>query len=145
MKHLLLTLLALVTAFSLVCGSTVQAESFDPFGQVCNSQNTQNATVCTEQEKPEDADGQNSIYGPNGVIAKVTTIISIVVGVASVIVLIIGGIKFIMSGGDGGGGKRAGDSPAGVVSARNTILYALIGLTIAAAAQGIVVFVINNL
>ena len=67
-------------------------------------------------------------------IGTVLTILSIVVGVAAVIMIIVGGLRFVLS---------AGDSNA-TSSARNTILYALIGLIIAALAQVMVHFVLNR-
>ncbi len=57
---------------------------------------------------------------------------SLVVGVIAVVMIIIGGLKFITSSGDS----------ASVASARNTILYAVIGLVIVAFAQFIVRFVL---
>lgn len=61
-------------------------------------------------------------------------LISIIVGIISVVVLIIGGIKFVTSEGDS----------AKVTSARNTILYAIVGLILVAFAQIIVKFVITE-
>jgi hypothetical protein len=55
-----------------------------------------------------------------------------VVGVVSVIMIIIGGFKYIISSGDS----------ANVTSAKNTILYAIIGLVVVLLAQIIVRFVI---
>ncbi len=67
-----------------------------------------------------------------GVIGTVINILSIVVGVVSVIMIIIGGLKYITSGGDSNS----------ITSAKNTILYAIIGLVIVALAQVIVRFVL---
>lgn len=61
-------------------------------------------------------------------------ILSIIVGVAAVIMIIIGGLRYVTSGGDS----------AAVNSAKNTILYAVIGLVVAALAQLIVQFVLNK-
>ena len=61
-------------------------------------------------------------------------IFSIFVGVAAVIMIIIGGFKYIISSGDSNS----------VNSAKNTILYAVIGLVIVAMAQIIVRFVIDR-
>jgi hypothetical protein len=61
-------------------------------------------------------------------------IISLIVGVASVIVIIIAGFRFIISG---------GDSQA-IASSRNTIIYAVVGLIIVVFAQVIVAFVLNR-
>lgn len=60
-------------------------------------------------------------------------IFSWVVGVAAVIMIIIGGLKYITSSGDSNN----------ITSAKNTILYAIIGLIIVALAQFIVKFVLN--
>jgi hypothetical protein len=65
---------------------------------------------------------------------KVVTIISIVVGAVSVIMIIYGGFRYITSGGDSG---RVG-------SAKNTLIYALVGLLIVALAQLLVHFVLNQ-
>lgn len=57
---------------------------------------------------------------------------SAVVGIIAVVMIIIGGVKYITSGGDSGN----------VTSAKNTILYAVIGLVVVALAQIIVRFVL---
>lgn len=68
----------------------------------------------------------------NNIISTVINIFSLVVGVVSVIMIIIGGLKYITSGGESNN----------VTSAKNTIMYALIGLVIVALAQIIVRFVL---
>jgi cytochrome bd-type quinol oxidase subunit 2 len=67
-------------------------------------------------------------------IKLVINILSIIVGVAAVIMIIIGGLKYITSQGEG----------SNTAGAKNTILYAIIGLVIVALAQVIVVFVLNK-
>lgn len=61
-------------------------------------------------------------------------LLSIAVGVIAVIMVIIGGLKYIMSSGDSNN----------INSAKNTILYAIIGLVVVAFAQIIVKFVLNK-
>jgi hypothetical protein len=68
----------------------------------------------------------------NHAIAAAINILSLVGGVAAVIMLIIGGLRFITSSGDS----------SNVASARSTIIYALVGLIIVALAQFIVHFVL---
>jgi len=70
----------------------------------------------------------------NDTIASVINLLSVLVGVAAVIMIIIGGFRYITS---------AGDSTK-VTSAKNTIIYAIIGLIIVALAQLIVHFVLNK-
>lgn len=70
----------------------------------------------------------------NTIITTVINIFSLVVGVVSVIMIIIGGLKYITSGGEAGN----------VSGAKNTILYAIIGLVIVALSQVIVRFVLQR-
>jgi hypothetical protein len=72
--------------------------------------------------------------GFTSVISVVVQIISYIAGIIGVVMLIIGGFKFLTSG---------GDSQA-TASARSTVIFALIGLLVAAFAQVIVHFVIFN-
>ncbi len=71
----------------------------------------------------------------NSTVASVINIFSWVVGVTAVIMVIIGGFKYITSQGDSNN----------VNSAKNTILYAVIGLVIVAMAQIIVQFVLKKI
>ena len=75
------------------------------------------------------------LFGPFGVFKQVTNTILYIVGIVAVIMLIIGGIKYVISGGDS---KK-------VTDAKNTVLYAIIGLVIAFLAFAIVNFVISAL
>lgn len=70
----------------------------------------------------------------NNLIAKIINIISIIVAIIAVIMIVVGGFKYIASGGDSGK----------VTGAKNTILYAIIGLIIVGLAQFIVKFVLGN-
>ena len=76
-----------------------------------------------------------NLFGDTGVFKQVTNTILYVVGIIAVIMLIIGGIKYVVSGGDS---KK-------VTDAKNTVLYAIIGLVIAFLAFAIVNFVISAL
>ncbi len=58
-------------------------------------------------------------------IASIVNILSIIVGFISVLMIIIGGLKYITSGGDS----------SGISSAKNTVIYAIVGLVIVALAQ----------
>ena len=70
----------------------------------------------------------------NGIIKTIINIFSIVVGVVAVIMIIVGGFRYITSGGN----------DSNVAGAKNTIIYALIGLVVVALAQFIVQFVLNK-
>lgn len=77
------------------------------------------------------AGGESDI---TSVITTVVDILSLIVGAVSVIMIIIGGLRYITSGGDSGN----------VASAKNTIIYAIVGLVIVLFAQIIVNFVITE-
>jgi hypothetical protein len=77
---------------------------------------------------------ENAEQGLNELIADIINIFSVIVGIVAVIMIIIGGFKYITSGGDSGN----------VTGAKNTILYAIIGLVIVALAQFIVKFVLSK-
>lgn len=80
-------------------------------------------------ECPED------LFGDTGIFKQITNVVLYIVGVIAVVMLIIGGIKYVVSGGDA---KK-------VTDAKNTVLYAIIGLIISFLAFAIVNFVINAL
>ena len=67
-------------------------------------------------------------------ITKLVNVFSVVVGVVAVVMIIFGGFRYITSGGDSGN----------ISNAKNTIIYAIIGLVIVALAQFIVQFVLNK-
>jgi len=73
--------------------------------------------------------------GISTVVKAVINILSVVVGVVAVVMLIIGGLKYITSAGD----------TSGIASAKNTVIYALVGLVIVAMAQSIVYFVMGKI
>lgn len=68
------------------------------------------------------------------VIKTVINIIVYILGAISVIMIIIGGVRYVVSGGDS----------SAVKGAKDTILYAIVGLVIALLAYAIVNFVIGQ-
>ncbi len=79
-------------------------------------------------------DTNASTTGVQSAVENIVDLLSWVVGVISVIMIIVGGFRYITSGG-------ASDK---VTGAKNTIIYAVIGLVIVALAQFIVNFVIGK-
>ena len=95
-------------------------------------------SALTLQEGAEAArcDGcPEDLFGNTGVFKQVTNTVLYIVGVIAVIMLIIGGIKYVVSGGDA---KK-------VTDAKNTVLYAIIGLAVAFLSFAIINFVITAL
>lgn len=75
-----------------------------------------------------------SLTGTGGVFATVTNILLFIIGAVAVIMLVIGGIRYTISGGD----------QAQVKAAKDTILYAIIGIIVAILAYAAVNFVIGS-
>lgn len=65
---------------------------------------------------------------------RIVNILSIIVGVVAVIMIIVGGFRYITSGGES----------SNVSGAKNTLIYAIVGLIIVALAQFIVHYVLNT-
>lgn len=66
---------------------------------------------------------------------RIVNAVIFVVGAVAVLMIIIGALRYVLSGGD----------PSGTKSAKDTILYAVIGLAVAVAAYAIVNFVLTQL
>lgn len=81
-------------------------------------------------------DSASSLFGgDDGVFQTITNIMLFLIGAISVIMLIVGGIMYVLSGGE----------QSKVTSAKNTILYAIIGIVVAFLAYAAVGFVTDQL
>jgi len=129
MKHMILSILTSLSlvlspalAFSAVASAACGGTNSDAKGQVLTgiSANTTN-TDCTGT-------------GVKNTVATIVNILSFLVGVISLVAIISGGFKYITSGGEA----------AKVGNAKNTILYALVGIIIVVLAQVIVRVVVND-
>lgn len=128
LKNAIVTLLSVATLSLPVLAPVSVAAQADVQGNLCGG--AANLSL-SEQEDCEDEEGEDSL---NNLITNIVNIFSVVVGVISVIMIIIGGFKYITSGGDSNS----------VTNAKNTIMYAIIGLVIVALAQFIVRFVLDR-
>ncbi|HSW85244.1 MAG TPA: pilin [Candidatus Saccharimonadales bacterium] len=72
--------------------------------------------------------------GVTNTISAAVKILSIITGAAAIIMIIYSGLRYITSGGDS----------ARISSAKNTLIYALIGLAIAVLAQLLVTFILTQ-
>jgi hypothetical protein len=72
------------------------------------------------------------LFGQMGVVSTITNVLLFIVGALSVIMLIIGGLRYAISGGNS----------SSVTAAKNTILYAIVGLVIAFLAYAIINWVL---
>lgn len=79
--------------------------------------------------------GGPGLFEDGGVVRNIINVLIFLVGVIAVIMLIIGAIRYATSAGDANATKGAKD----------TILYAIVGIVVAFAAFALVNFVINSL
>ncbi len=114
--------------------ASASGPAFDLFNEACKNVAVADAATCTDS-KVGQTSASNQLFGPDGVLTKGAGILSIAVGLASVIMIMFGGLKYINSGGEAS--KAA--------SAKNTIVYAVLGLLTALFAQAIIIFVLDKL
>jgi len=127
MKHIRLYMLAIALFVGLggIFAAPVMAATTSPQSTVCTTLGSNAGCTST----PTNGINLNTLT------VAIINILSIVVGVVAVFMIIIAGIRFITAGGDSNG----------ISSARNTILYAIVGLLVVALAQVIVQFVLGKL
>lgn len=134
MKNIKMYSLAALMSFALLFGSLSVALSGNSVSAATPKQE-----LCKGAGGTLQRDGSCSAGGGgptlNRLIENVVNILLFIIGAVAVVMIIIGGIRYTTSNGD----------QAQVTSAKNTILYAVVGLVVAAAAYAIVGFVIKNI
>jgi len=129
MTKLKFILASLLMIGSMTAGSMTLGYASSLKGDACAGLNTL-ATGSTNDTSCGSS-GESSI---KNIVSEVVKILSLVVGIASIIVIIIAGLNFVTAGGDA----------SKVSSAKNTLIYALIGVVIAVSAQFLVHFALNT-
>jgi len=120
---------ALLIVPVLALGVSLVAPVFQPLAAYAQEGGLQGGADSSKGE-----DQQTDLFGDNGVFKIITNVLLFIIGAISVIMLIIGGIRYVVSGGDS----------AAVTSAKNTILYAIVGIIVAILAYALVNFVIGS-
>ena len=124
------TILAIVSAFVLLAPATLMSATSYAVDQTTKD-NACSAIPGGCSASTGDGSSSSSIQSN---VKFAINLFSWIVGVAAIIVMVLGGFRFVTSGGDSGR----------VSSARNTILYALVGLVVVAISQVIVRFVLKS-
>jgi beta-lactamase regulating signal transducer with metallopeptidase domain len=136
MQKIRLLLLSLSTVLSFAVPALVTSSAYATFNSTNISNNLcsgSNGDLAANAAAPANeciAAGNTA----NNLVATIINIISVVVGIVAVIMIIYAGFRYVTSGGKD-------DSVKG---AKNTILYAVIGLVVVALAQIIVHFVLSK-
>ncbi len=116
-----LPVIVVVLAISLLMGSDVHAAGF-------------NLGIGDGASAARGVNQSADLFGQTGTFRTITNVLLYLIGAISVIMLIIGGLRYVISGGDS----------TAVQNAKNTILYAIVGIIVAILAYAIVSFVIGS-
>lgn len=127
MRRLIRVVVIMLAIIVCVFGQT-SVFADDPLDEACKSAPKSSTCISRSPNK-------NPLTGTDGLLYKIASILSVVAGVAAVIVLIVGGLRYITSGGDA---QKA-------ASAKQSIVGALIGLVVIVLAQAVVTFVVRRL
>lgn len=121
MNKIKLAVIALATSFALVLApvNAFAAEDYSLKGGV-------EAARTNEQQK--------DLFGAGGVFNTIVNVLLFLIGAISVIMIVFAGFKYATSGGDSGK----------VTEAKNTIMYAVIGIIVALLAYAIIKFVTDR-
>jgi hypothetical protein len=116
------SILALVAVFSPLSPTSYAA--------TCD---TANLSAASGVNCAQGKDTPTTLFGQSSIFTTIVNVLLFIIGAISVIMLIIGGIRYTISAGDSGN----------VTAAKNTILYAIVGLVIAFLAFAIVNYVLG--
>jgi hypothetical protein len=137
LKSILISLTAVIS-FALTAAIPATVMAVDCTGGATPDATQTNACLCsgsnidlTGNSSDKCGEGTSSV---GKLIRTIINVLSVIIGAIAVIMIIIGGFRYITSGG----------SAEGTKAARQTIVYAIVGLVIVALAQIIVHFVLNN-
>ncbi len=122
------TMQSLLLVPVLALGVSFAATALQPVDTYAALTAADGALGAKTQEQP------TSVEGDDGVFKTITNVLLFIIGAVSVIMLIIGGIRYVVSGGDS----------SAVTSAKNTILYAVVGIIVALLAYALVNFVLTS-
>lgn len=119
----------LIIAAMMVCGLVGVFAPAVPAGAI----NVFNGSACTGVNAGSDVCKAKNSDTLKGYVGPIVDILLYVLGIVAVIMIIVGGFMYVTSGGDA----------TGVTKAKNTIMYAVVGLVVAILSYAIVHFVIG--
>jgi len=99
----------------------------------CDNNDIKNGSIKSGVDCAQGNSSSQELFGDGSIFTTVVNVLLFLIGAISVIMLIVGGIRYTISGGDSGA----------VTAAKNTIMYAIIGLIIAFLAFALVNWVLG--
>lgn len=136
MKRLIssLFLVSLVSVMTL-SPAALFAVSFNPIKETCSEAGQGTGTNSSNALCADAADNTDITGGESSLFSDVVNLLALAAGVIAVIMIIIAGISMMTSNGDA----------QKFQTARNTIIYTVIGIVVIVAARSIVIFIFNEL
>lgn len=132
MRKLLLTsavFTAVLFGFGLVYAP--KASAIDVLKPVCDNANQAiKPAICSQNP----GGGTNPLLGGGGLFSTIVRILSYVAGVSAVAVIVVAGLKIVLSNGD----------TNALATARKQIIYAVVGLAVIAGSNAIIGFVLSR-
>ncbi len=119
-----------VSALVLAGGGLVTHEALaatNPLDRTCADATLKGSDVCNSRN--------DALFGPDSFWTRLINTMILIVGTVATLMIVIGGLRYVLSGGDASQTK----------SAKDTILYSIIGVVIALMAYAIVNFVVVEL
>ena len=117
---------AIITVFAFASVPLTPVAAVDVFDN-CSGAGS-DTTICK-------ASRTDKLFGANGLWNRILNTFTYIIGAIAVLMIVIGGLRYVTSNCD----------PAQLTGAKNTILYAAVGLVLAAMANAIVNFVLTNI
>lgn len=122
----------LIVALGIIVGGMSLVASAAPAYAACTAGSS--AVDCATAGYSDSGGSSNSGVNFQGFLKKIINLLLYILGAIAVVMIVIGGIRYTTSNGDSGATK----------SAKDTIMYAVIGLVVAVMAYAIVNFVLKS-
>lgn len=132
MKKILLSILTGFALAFLVLVLPVKLHAIDLLKPACQASGAgAKSSVCSDNN----TGGDNPLFGPSGLITILVQILTIIIGIAAVVTIVIAGLRMVTSSGD----------PNTAATSRKAIAYAVAGLVIALMSQAMITYVIRRI
>lgn len=128
MKLVVAGLITLLVGIGLFAVAPVEVSAANPLSSSCANAPAGDP-VCASNNSGQQLFGANSFW------TNIVNTMIFIVGTVSVLMIVVGGLRYVLSGGDS----------SATTSAKNTILYAIIGVVVALMAYAIINFVVIRL
>ncbi len=125
----------LLVAPVLAFGAVVLPATVPAFAADCPTTPTLSLTGGAACSAPSGSAGTATLFGSGSIFTTIVNILLFIIGAVAVIMLIIGGVRYTISGG----------KESEVKAAKDTILYAIIGIVVAFLAYAVVNWVLTSL